>query len=78
MSAGDEQFTATISEVQRMTRHGDSEREPFSVLLSVADTDRFYEQQIFTFDHGQLGRFELFMVPLGPQGQGMVYEAVFT
>lgn len=35
-------------------------------------------QQIYTVAHPQLGRMELFLVTLGPDAEGMRYEAVFT
>lgn len=35
-------------------------------------------QRIYRLDHATLGSFELFLVPLGPDARGMLYEAVFT
>jgi hypothetical protein len=34
-------------------------------------------QRIYSFEHGALGTFGLFIVPLGPEGSSMQYEAVF-
>jgi len=28
--------------------------------------------------HDELGAYEIFLVPVGPDGKGMVYEAIFT
>ena len=33
-------------------------------------------QQIFTLEHPELGRLDFFLVPLGPDGDRMRYEAV--
>ena len=35
-------------------------------------------QQIFTLEHAELGEFDLFLVPLGPEGNRMRYEAVIN
>jgi len=77
LHAGDLKLDASIAEVTKMTPHGDSTRIPFSVLF-ITQQSTLLEQQIFTLDHSRLGRFDLFLVPLGPKAQGMCYEAVFT
>lgn len=77
LSVGDQKLPAKIIEVMKMTKHGDAERDPFSVLI-VTDSSDHYEQQLFKFDHAELGKFDLFMVPIGPKENGMCYEAVFT
>ncbi len=35
-------------------------------------------QQTCAFSHPQLGAFDLFIVPLGPDDEGMRYEAVIS
>src|SRR5215470_11433438 len=35
-------------------------------------------QRIYTLAHEQLGALDIFIVPIGPQGQAMQYEAIFT
>jgi len=35
-------------------------------------------QQIYSFEHDRLGRFDLFIVPVGQDAQGLAYEAVFN
>jgi hypothetical protein len=54
------------------------ERVPFSLLFHAADRDRFHPQGIFALSHSELGEFELFLVPLGPDERGMRYEAVIS
>jgi len=68
---------ARIDEVKAMNRQPDQERQPFSVVL-VTDVAARVEQRIFTLHQAELGSFELFLVPLGPKGEGMAYEAVFA
>ena len=36
------------------------------------------EQMIRRLEHDELGAFELFLVPIGPDDTGMRYEAVFA
>lgn len=68
---------AQIIEVSAHTQHDDSEREPFSVVF-VTGTQDNHGQQIYTLKHPEIGVVELFLVPLGPKGTGMSYEAVIT
>ena len=56
----------------------DVKRTPFTLLFHDADTSRYAPQQVFTLRHPELGELELFMVPLGPDEQGMRYEAVIS
>ena len=52
-------------------------RQPFS-LLFVGPGRFVLPQQTYRVEHESLGEFDLFLVPLGPEGDGMRYEAVFT
>jgi hypothetical protein len=54
------------------------QRVPFSLFFHDADGSRFLPQQIVSFRHPELGEFELFIVPLGPDERGMRYEAVIN
>lgn len=71
------ELTAVIDEVSAHTRQDSSAREPFSVVF-VTDSDDNHGQQIYTLKHPELGAVEMFLVPLGPKGDGMRYEAVIT
>lgn len=35
-------------------------------------------QGIYTLEHEKLGKFDLFIVPLGPDSAGMCYQVVFN
>jgi hypothetical protein len=52
-------------------------RAPFSVVFRGPMTPML-PQRIYRLAHDELGEFELFMVPLGPDREGLRYEAVFT
>lgn len=77
LQLNDATFQARIDEVMKMTKHGDAERDPFSVLLSIQQ-EQALEQQLFQLTHDELGSMAIFLVPLGPKANGMCYEAVFT
>jgi hypothetical protein len=52
------------------------ERDPFSIEFHSRTPDHV-PQQIFEVEHEKLGKFDLFLVPLGPDAEGHRYEAVF-
>jgi hypothetical protein len=52
-------------------------RAPFS-LLFLGPPVTVYPQRTYKLDHPQLGSFELFLVPVGADTEGVRYEAVFT
>jgi hypothetical protein len=52
-------------------------RAPFSLVFH-ADPRTVVPQQIYRVEHDAMGAFELFLAPIGPDENGMRYEAVFT
>src|SRR5438105_15889519 len=52
-------------------------RQPFSVVFRGPGAP-VLPQRIYRFEHPALGALDLFVVPIGPDGVGMQYEAVFT
>jgi hypothetical protein len=76
-------FAATLTSC-RETPHGVPEewqrevgRVPFALLFHGEPLVPV-RQQICTLSHHELGRFELFLVPLGPDERGMRFEAVIS
>ena len=53
------------------------ERQAFSLLFRSKNTSS-PQQSIYQLNHEELGELEIFLVPIGPDQQGMLYEAVFT
>jgi hypothetical protein len=51
-------------------------RAPFSIVFRGV-SQPVLPQRIYRVEHDALGGFELFLVPIGPDGSGMRYEAVF-
>ncbi len=52
-------------------------REPFSLLFR-APKDALVPQMIYRLENDRMGVLDLFLVPLGPDDHGMVYEALFN
>ena len=52
-------------------------RAPFSIVFRGPMTP-ILPQRIYRMEHEEIGAFDLFIVPIGPDSEGMRYEAVFT
>lgn len=52
-------------------------RAPFS-LVFLGPAEPVLPQRTYTFEHGELGTFEIFVVPIGRGEAGTSYEAMFT
>jgi hypothetical protein len=57
--------------------HARPDHPAFSLLFHAPGTGHL-PQQIFTMGHAELGEFDLFLVPLGPEDDRMRYEAVIN
>lgn len=55
----------------------DLRTEPFS-LVFLGPLSPVLPQRIWNLAHAALGRLEVFLVPIGPKGGRMRYEAVFN
>lgn len=62
-----------------VSAHGaaQSGRQPFSLLFR-GPMEPVLPQQIYPLRNATLGALDLFLVPMGPDDEGMCYEAVFT
>jgi hypothetical protein len=66
-----------ISEVAEAPSRATGYRIPFTVLF-LGGTEPPLPQGTYLIEHPVLGRIELFVVPIGPNGSGhQRYEAVF-
>jgi hypothetical protein len=79
---GVEPFEATLIAVDELGSRpgGDSDsdrRHPFSIVLRGPKHAQ-HPQGIYRVEHEQMGSLDIFLVPLGPDGEGMQFEAVFT
>ena len=74
----DVKMPAELIDVRESENHFQADRTPFAIVLRTAQKDRYYLQGIYTVEHPEKGDLTLFLVPLGPDARGMLYEAVFT
>ena len=61
----------------RVPSEGSPRRTPFSLSFRTSLTAPL-PQSIYRVAHHELGSYEIFLVPIGPDGKGMVYQAIFT
>ena len=52
-------------------------RVPFALLFRGPPRP-VLPQRIYRMEHADIGAFDLFIVPIGPDAEGMRYEAVFS
>jgi hypothetical protein len=52
-------------------------RAPFSLVFR-GPKESVLSQRIYSFEHESLGELDIFIVPIGPDDEGMRYEAVFN
>lgn len=70
----------SVVELIEVTRHGEppeGQREQFSLIFR-GEPEPVHPQRIYAMEHDDLGSFELFLVPIGPDELGQRYEAVFA
>lgn len=52
-------------------------REPFTLVFRGSG-DAVLPQRTYRMENDETGAFDVFLVPIGPDAEGMRYEAVFT
>lgn len=53
-------------------------RTPFGLLFRAASRTLHLPQQIYALEHPTFGRWEIFLVPIGPDAVGMRFDAQFS
>lgn len=56
---------------------GESPGRPFSIVFR-GPKDILLPQRIYRMEHTEIGSFEIFLVPIGPDEKGLRYEAIFN
>jgi hypothetical protein len=69
---------AELVQVTELENYNKLERQPFSIQFKTEQKDSYYQQAIYTIEHPDKGDMDVFIVPLGPGGGGMKYEAIFS
>jgi hypothetical protein len=65
----------TLTEVTRLNNHADATREPFSLLFQ-GPSSTLLQQATYDITHPAMDPQPLFIVPIGQNDQGYLYEVV--
>src|SRR5262245_47328268 len=74
---GESPLVVVLYEVARHEQHPGPRPQPFPAHFR-GPYPPILPQKIYPMEHDQLGTLEIFLVPIGPDAQGMRYEAVFN
>ena len=77
LSYGRTRVVLTLIRAERRGTPRDGSRPPFALLFHGPITP-LVPQATYRFDHPRLGAFDMFIVPVGPDGESMQYEAIFN
>ncbi|HEY3350730.1 MAG TPA: hypothetical protein VGM13_13220 [Thermoanaerobaculia bacterium] len=79
VSVADEAIVLTLADVTSLARanHPGPRRAPFSLIFRGPFRPQLV-QRIWPLEHAALGTLDIFLVPIGPDAEGMQYEAVFN
>jgi hypothetical protein len=77
VSAYGQQALLRVKEAALIKSPSPRATEPFHLVLGAPSTWRM-PQGLFRMKHPQLGEIELFVVPIGPDGEGFSYEVIFN
>jgi hypothetical protein len=53
-------------------------RAPFSLTFRAGSPQFYVPQGTYPLEHPQIGRPEIFLVPIGPDDAGMLFQVVFS
>lgn len=71
---GNQTQTGVVVEARPVAGGMPGSREPFSVILRSGNPDSYWPQGTYVLEHPDHGELGLFMVPIGPDDEGMRYE----
>jgi hypothetical protein len=79
VSIGDQSLDLALIECTRLTPHSRNgePRDPFTLTFRGQPTP-VLPQSVYSLQNEHMGKIDIFLVPIGPDGVGMRYEAVFN
>ena len=75
--SGETAINSTLVDVSQFNGYSTLERKPFSITFKTHQQVNF-PQSIYIVNHPVKGELQIFLVPIGFEGNGMKYEAVFS
>lgn len=76
LNDGDIEFVLVEARPLPATMPGGA-RDPFSLVFRN-ESALLFPQQIYRMSHGQVGSFDIFLVPIARDRDGFLYQAVFN
>ncbi|MGQ0591972.1 MAG: DUF6916 family protein [Gammaproteobacteria bacterium] len=77
MDDGGGTMAMVLAEVTSLGTGAGDRRDPYSLVFR-GPLSPILPQRIYQIRHDRMGDLDLFLVPIGPDGEGMRYEAIFT
>jgi len=71
------ELEAELIEARALGKEASGRRAPFTLSFRTSQLAAL-PQRIYEIIHDEMGSHDVFLVPVGPDGKGMVYEAIFT
>ncbi len=69
---------AEILEVREVPGYSPLPRKPFAIVVRTDQKTHYYHQTTAILEHPDKGDLPIFFVPIGFDGEGVRYEAVFA
>lgn len=69
---------AILEEVNLLNGFTPADRKPFSLIFKSKQKTEYFSQAMCILEHPEKGEIPIFLVPLGFDGEGMRYEAIFS
>lgn len=79
LELGDSHIDIALVEATKLkpNRYPGMQREPFRLRFKCAK-QTILPQKIYPFSHADMGKLGIFIVPIGRDRDGIVYEAIFN
>jgi hypothetical protein len=76
---GETSVPVTLVEVTPLPRHNAPGllRDPFSLVFR-SESQLVLPQRIYSFKNATIGKMDIFIVPIGRDAQGVLYQAIFN
>jgi hypothetical protein len=71
------ELDAELIEARALGNAARGRRAPFTLSFRTPRATAL-PQRIYEVAHAEMGSYDIFLVPVGPDAEGMVYEAIFT
>jgi hypothetical protein len=71
-------MSSVLIEANKINTYSPAPREPFSIVLRTEQKTEYFPQAVRILHHPEKGEIPVFLVPLGDNGDGMRYEAIFA